>query len=204
MGSSSTPTQHAPPMSTLIPYHFTPLIPIHFTKPMLFFTSTTLCTTAATYLYPSRRYIFQGTSIPSILRFYADVDADINADVNANTNVNPNINISIAIYDDTDAIVSLFYRGGSSVQSPSRGVVDTRWEVRMALHSSTDEGNGDEDEAKGGDDAFKDIHKSGDEDEEHEDVGHDPIEELTPLVMHRNPTYNHQPSLYGTHSARRR
>ncbi|KAH1032521.1 hypothetical protein J1N35_044695 [Gossypium stocksii] len=185
MGSSSTLTQHAPPMSTLIPYHFTLLIPVHFTNPMLFFTSTTLCTTTAPYLYPSRRYIFQGTSIQSILRCHTDIDTNINANTNANTNVDLNVNTSIVMISE-------------SMPTYPNFVTST------ALDLSMDESNGDENEAEGGDVAFEDMHEGGDEDDEHEDDGHNPIEELTPLVVCKNHTRNHQPSLCGTHSARRR
>ncbi|MFQ6636576.1 hypothetical protein Gotur_013787 [Gossypium turneri] len=79
---------------------------------------------------------------------------------------------------------SLFYRCESSTQPPSRGV-DTRWEARTTLHSSTEEDNGDKDEAEGGDEyedqgRNKDEYEGRGKDEEDEHNDHDQEEEPTP------------------------
>ncbi|KAK8313307.1 hypothetical protein V6Z12_D01G100800 [Gossypium hirsutum] len=92
---------------------------------------------------------------------------------------------------------------------------DTRWAARMALHSSTEKGNEDEDKVEGGDedkddngDENKDTDNNGDEDEHEgkgeeekgEDDGHDLVKESTPVVVRKNPTPTHQPQPCDTHS----
>ncbi|KAK5774496.1 hypothetical protein PVK06_042351 [Gossypium arboreum] len=164
---------------------------------------TTLCTIVAPCIY---------TFVPSILHLDTDaitsIDADtcIDTDVDINANINTHINIDVFGFCDivwlfTDSVTnthaSLFYRGGSSVQPPFHGVEDRRWEAGTASHSSTKECNGDEDEVDGGD---KNKDDGRDEDDYND---HNQKEELTPLVMGRNPTRPNQPLSCGTHSARR-
>ncbi|MBA0844958.1 hypothetical protein Goarm_022888 [Gossypium armourianum] len=128
MGSSPTSTQQVPPMSTLHPSQFTPLIRVHFTNP--------------------------GISILSILHPHADVKAKPDADActitdgDTDASIDARVKMSylgfVKLYSYSSIVsetptAPFFNRVGSMGQPPSCRVENTRWEARMASHSNTEE-----------------------------------------------------------------
>lgn len=100
MGSLSTPTEEAPPMSMQYPSQFTPFIPIYFTNPIFFSQAPYYVAPHVPSFFCSYRYIFRGTNVPYNLHVDFDVVANIESDATVCTFTNNDTNVSTNLVID--------------------------------------------------------------------------------------------------------